>query len=97
MERLFRSLTLTIAIIILTMATSVAAEPFTVVNAQKLKAMMDDKETVTVVIDSRSRDEYDQAHITGAISLPLALMTAKPGLLGPPSESKLVFYCSGST
>lgn len=77
--------------------TSHAAEPFTVINAQKLKAMIDHRETVTVVIDSRSRAEYDQAHIAGAISLPLPQMAANPGSLSFPESARLVFYCSGST
>ena len=97
MKRILTILFVTLAMLPLTSMPSGAAEPFTVVNAQKLKAMLDDKETATVVIDSRSRAEYDQAHIAGAISLPLSQMTANPALLGPPGESKRVFYCSGST
>ncbi len=97
MKRILLLMLATLAMLPLTSITSGAAEPFTVVNAAILKAMMDDKQSATVVIDSRNRSEYDQAHIAGAISLPLAQMTANPSLLGTPSESRLVFYCSGST
>lgn len=97
MKRILIFMLLTLALLPLTSIPSGAAEPFTVVNAQRLKGMMDDKQSATVVIDSRSRGEYDQAHIAGAISLPLPQMTASPSLLGSPSESRLVFYCSGST
>lgn len=97
MKRILILLLITLAMLPFTSISACAAEPFTVVTAGKLKAMMDDKDAATVVIDSRSMAEYDQAHIAGAISLPLPQMTANPGLLGSPSESKLVFYCSGST
>ena len=74
-----------------------AAEPFTEIDARKLKTMLDNDAAATVVIDSRSRAEYDQAHIRGAVSLPLPLMTADPSRLNFSKASKLVFYCSGST
>lgn len=97
MKRILMMILLTLAMLPLTSASSGATEPFTVINAQKLKAMRDDRESSTVVIDSRSRAEYDQAHIAGAVSIPLSQMTANPALLGSRNDSKRVFYCSGST
>lgn len=97
MKRILMLILVTLAILPLTSVPSVAAELFSVINTQKLKAMLDESDSATVVIDSRSRSEYDQAHIAGAVSLPLSQMTANPALPGSPTGSKLVFYCSGST
>lgn len=74
-----------------------AAEPFTTINAEELKGMIDNREIVTVVIDSRSKSEYDQMHIDSAISLPLSQMVNEPGSLNYPKSSRLVFYCNGFT
>ena len=97
MKRILLLILVTIAILPLTSVSSDAAEPFTVINAQKLKAMLDDRDSATIVIDSRSRSEYDQSHIAGAVSLPSSQMTADFNLPGSTAESKLIFYCSGST
>lgn len=95
MKRGLISMFMAFAVLTLTWAPSCAAEPFKVVNAQALKSMLDNDAAV-VVIDSRSRAEYDQAHIKGAVSLPLSQMTSDPNSLNFPRISKLVFYCSGS-
>ncbi len=97
MNRFLAATSAVFAIMLLTALFCFAAEPFAVITPQQLKAMLDNKESVTVVIDSRSRADYDQAHIPGAKSLPLHRMTADLSQLGPHNDSKLVFYCSGST
>lgn len=93
MKRLLILILATLALLPLTAQPSGAAEPFTVVSAQKLKALLDDKDNAPIVIDSRSRGEYDAAHIPGAFSLPLSQMTT----LDFPRTSALAFYCSGAT
>lgn len=45
-----------------------------------------------VVVDSRSRDEYNIEHIAGAISLPEQELAARANEL--PRNSLLVFYCT---
>lgn len=97
MKRILILMLATLAILPLTSLSSDAAEPFTVINAQTLMSMLDERGSAAVVIDSRSRSEYDHAHIPGAVSLPLSQMAADPALPGSPTGSKLVFYCSGST
>ncbi len=97
MKQVLILIIMTFAMLSTTSMASVAAEPFTVINAHKLKVMLDQKEPATVVIDSRGKADYDQAHIAGAISLPLSQMAATPGQLGSPGETRLAFYCSGST
>jgi len=97
MRRIIAGMLMLLAVTTMIAAPSDAAEPFTVVSAVELKAMIDGVVPAPLVIDSRSRDEYDAAHISGAVSLPYQEMTADRSLLDFPKSSKLVFYCSGST
>lgn len=97
MKLILTSMLITLAILTFLSVPSNSAEPFKVIGVPELKTMTDENNPALVVIDSRSRSEYDEAHITGAISLPLHQMTADATLLKFPKESKLVFYCSGST
>ncbi|MFG6194228.1 rhodanese-like domain-containing protein [Nonomuraea sp. JJY05] len=47
-----------------------------------------------VVVDSRSRESWDQGHIEGAVHLPTAeIATRAPGLV--PREATVVTYCWG--
>ena len=51
-----------------------------------------------VLLDARDRKLYDNAHIEGALSLPLALLTATPGRIAPgvlpDHPGLLLFYCA---
>jgi len=51
-----------------------------------------------VLLDARDRKLYDNAHIKGALSLPLALLTATPGRIAPgvlpDHPGLLLFYCA---
>lgn len=67
---------------------------FKIISTEQLKVMVDEKQDF-VLIDARTKDEFQEAHITGAISIPenkfeesLALMPADKGHL-------TVFYCNG--
>ncbi|QFY05525.1 rhodanese-like domain-containing protein [Nonomuraea phyllanthi] len=52
------------------------------------------KVSVIVVVDSRSRESWDQGHVAGAVHLPTAEIAAKaPGLV--PKEATVVTYCWG--
>lgn len=54
-----------------------------------------------VLIDSRPAVKYDEGHIPGAISIPLAKLVAAGDdgakLLAPYQDRQLIFYCGGST
>ncbi len=45
-----------------------------------------------VIVDVRSRQEYEQEHIAGAISLPLEELSRRAAEL--PRDRLLVFYCT---
>jgi len=61
----------------------------------QVKQLFDTKDAV--IIDARESSVFQQGHILGAISLPLAtLETTLPGFLKRVSyETNLVIYCSG--
>ena len=72
------------------------AEPvvFQIVNTDQLKAMMDQKQKF-VLIDSRSSQEYREAHIIDAINIPEKKLNGNLALLPPDKETLLVIYCNG--
>ena len=52
-----------------------------------------------VFVDARSRDDYDEGHIRGAVSLPVGQFDEKIEvfLKHHPPENAIVTYCSGRT
>lgn len=75
----------------------VAGDVFTVITSEELKAMIDRKEPDLVLVDTRSSEEYQEAHIKGAVSIPWAKLEKNALVLNFPKESKVLFYCSGSS
>lgn len=72
-----------------------AAEPeFTVISTEQLKTMLDEKKDF-VLIDARTKEEYQEAHITGAISIPEKSLGENVALLPADKNALLVFYCNG--
>lgn len=63
----------------------------------ELKAMIDRNKPGLVIIDSRSRSQYEEMHIVNAINIPLSEMEQNPELPKVQKDAWLVFYCSGST
>ncbi len=60
----------------------------------ELKALLDGTEK-PIVYDARTREEYDEAHLPGALSLPLTEVDEAISSL--PRDRLLVFYCHGGT
>jgi len=87
---------LTIMFLVSLPLTAIAAG-FGYVTPSELKAMMEGKESASVIIDSRPQSQYEDAHIKGAISIPLSEMERNPELPKALKDEKLVFYCSGNT
>ncbi len=91
------------AMLLLTMFTLVivsagslqAAEAeFKVIATDDLRAMLDEKKAM-LLIDARTKDEYQEAHIQGAISIPEKNFDESVSLLPADQGSLLVFYCNG--
>ncbi|HMK61099.1 MAG TPA: rhodanese-like domain-containing protein [Dissulfurispiraceae bacterium] len=64
------------------------------IDTARLKAMMDNKDTF-VLIDARTKEEYDEAHIPGAINMPEKKFDALLSTLPADKSYLLVIYCNG--
>lgn len=76
-------------------SSAYGAEPdFTIITTAQLKTMVDENREMTL-IDARTKDEYQEAHITGAISIPEKSFEENIQLLPADKKALLVFYCNG--
>ncbi|HTF99133.1 MAG TPA: rhodanese-like domain-containing protein [Nitrospirota bacterium] len=74
---------------------SFAADPqFTTITTEQLKSMVDANKPMAL-IDARTRDEYEEAHIDGAISMPEKTFDDTLSMLPPDKNALLVLYCNG--
>jgi rhodanese-related sulfurtransferase len=72
-------------------------EGVTQINTADLKALIDAK-TPVFLADSRPKTRYDQAHLPGAVSLPLPKLEEKQAEALPKDKNTpLIFYCGGIT
>lgn len=76
---------------------ALSADQQATITSEELKVLLDRKEPGVVVIDSRSPQDYQEAHIVTAVNIPWVRMEKEPSLLAYPENSKLVFYCSGAS
>lgn len=84
-------------LLLLGIRSEASADVFTVVTSEELKAMIDRNEPGLVLVDTRSSGEYQEAHIKGAVSIPWSTLEKNPAVLDFPRESKILFYCTGSS
>jgi len=63
------------------------------ISAQEAKNMMDEMEEV-LILDVREQSEYDEAHIPGAVLLPLGTISEKTAAdVIPQKDSAVLVYC----
>lgn len=74
--------------------TSIASADFKIINTDELKAMMDAKKDF-ILIDTRTIEEYQEAHIINAINIPEKSFEALSSTIIKDKSSLLVLYCSG--
>jgi rhodanese-related sulfurtransferase len=67
---------------------------YPIVSTDQVKSMMDKKEPF-LLIDSRTPQEYQEAHIVGAINIPEKNAEEHLGLLPADKNALLVIYCNG--
>lgn len=73
---------------------SAAETEYRVVSTDDLKAMIDAR-TAFLLVDTRSKEEYQEAHIIGAVSVPEKGFEESSPLLPKDKSSLVVFYCNG--
>ena len=89
--------TLLLTMFLAAMSLPAFGSGFGTVTSEELKAMIDRNEPGLVIIDSRSQGQYEEAHIKGALSIPLDVMEKNPQLPGVQKDARVVFYCTGAT
>lgn len=70
------------------------AQEFKIINTDELKAMIDNKKDF-ILIDTRSKEEYEEAHIINAINIPEKQFEKVAPELIKEKDKMLIFYCSG--
>ncbi len=76
----------------LTAATSLAQFP--IIDAAQLKSHMRGSQKAAL-IDARPAEEYQQAHIPGAINIAPELMKEERAQLPKNKKTPIIFYCRG--
>lgn len=72
-------------------------EGVTEIGVEELYKLMSEGAPFTLA-DARPKARYDQAHLPGAISIPVpALKEKKEAILPPEKDRLLIFYCGGYT
>ena len=84
---------------LLTSAVCIAAEKtkdgFSTLSSEQLKELLDNKPAGLALIDARTPQEYQEAHIPDAVSIPLSVLEKDNSALTFPKNARLVFYCNG--
>ncbi len=73
---------------------TVAMAQYPVIDANQLKTWLTGKKKV-VLVDSRTHEEYIQAHIPGAINIPAENMKMNEAKLPKDKSTTIIFYCRG--
>ena len=91
-----RGLFLFIAIALLSSvpAAPAAAAEHRVISTAELKTLMDDRKEF-VLVDTRTPEEFQEAHIKTAISIPEKTFETQRSLLPPDENILIVLYCNG--
>ena len=62
------------------------------ITAEEAKKLMDSEEGC-IILDVRTREEYDQGHIPGAVLIPDTEIEAKAADLLPDKDQLILVYC----
>jgi rhodanese-related sulfurtransferase len=75
-------------------ATALAETEYKIINTDQMKEMVAQKQSF-ILIDARTPQEYQEAHINGAISIPEKELQKNMALLPEDKAVPLVIYCNG--
>lgn len=96
--RMFRFASLLLVLLSLSvvcLAAEKTKDGFAVLSSEQLKGLLESKQAGLVLIDARSPQEYQEAHILSAISIPLTVLEKDSAVLKAAKDTHLVFYCNG--
>lgn len=89
-----RYVTIVVALLSLLFCSVASASAFPVITTDDLKGMIASKKEF-VLIDARTRPEYQEAHIDGAINIPEKEFDRLAPTMLPDKAKQVVLYCSG--
>ena len=78
----------------LLLLSSTALAQFPVIDVDQMKSWLDGKQKF-VLIDTRTFEEYQQAHIPGAINIIPDNIKSSSAKLPKNKKSPIIFYCRG--
>lgn len=81
-----------VSVAVVAISAIITAQRYKKISAEEVQYLLDSKENV-IVVDVRSKEEYDKGHIPGAILLPNSQIqeTCPPQL--PNLTDKIIVYC----
>jgi len=79
----------------LAVAAEKGKDSIKVVSSEELKMLIEQNTPGLVVVDSRSAEEYLEAHIKNALSIPVSKLEKDVSMLPTSKDTRLVFYCNG--
>ncbi len=68
---------------------------YPVVSAQELQSKMKGNKK-TLLVDTRSPEEYREGHISGAVNIPAEQIKSRAGMLPKDRTTPIIFYCRGA-
>ncbi len=71
-----------------------AQKSYPTINTEELKSMLDKKEKL-ILIDSRTKPEYTEAHIVSSVNIPDKKLQENLNLLPADKNTMLIIYCNG--
>ncbi len=74
------------------LSSTAAIAQYTVIDSEQLKSHLKKN---AVLVDSRTAEEYQQAHIPGAVNIYPDDIKAKAALLPKNKKAPIIFYCRG--
>ena len=94
MKKIRRKVTGYFLLCLLVLVSQAAAMDYKLIDTTQLKAMIDSKEEFTLV-DARTKEEYDEAHIIKAINITEKGYESRTSQLPVDKNALLVIYCNG--
>jgi rhodanese-related sulfurtransferase len=94
MKRIHRNITGFFLTILVILVAQAASADYKLIDTTQLKAMFDSKKDFTLV-DARTKEEYDEAHIVKAINITEKGFEAQASQLPADRNALLVIYCNG--
>jgi rhodanese-related sulfurtransferase len=73
---------------------STALAQYPVISSEQLQSLMEGTKNV-LLVDVRMPEEYQAAHIPGAINIPADRMQVDRNLLPKNRTTRIIFYCRG--